>query len=99
MFYEIKDGFVIINVKALPNSSKNVIAEVLDDTLKVKIKAPAVEGAANKELVKFFSKEFKVAKSDVEFIGGATSKRKRIKLPINEKIKKFLEEKYESQSV
>lgn len=93
MWYEIKDGFVIISVKAVPNSSKNVIAEVLEDQIKVKIKAPAVEGAANKELVKFFSKEFKVSKSDIEFVGGMTSKRKRIKLPFNEKVKQMIEDK------
>jgi len=93
MWYEIKDGYIIINVKAIPNSSKNVIAEVLEDQIKVKIKAPAVEGAANKELVKFFSKEFKVSKSDIEFIGGITSKRKRIKLPLNEKVDKLIKKK------
>jgi uncharacterized protein (TIGR00251 family) len=93
MWYEIQDDFIIINVKAIPNSSKNVISEILNDQIKVKIKAPAVEGAANKELVKFFSKEFKVSKSDIEFIGGMTSKRKRIKLPFNEKVKQMLEDK------
>jgi len=93
MWYEIKSDFIIINVKAVPNSSKNVIAEVLDDQIKVKVKAPAVEGAANKELIKFFSKEFKVSKSDIEFIGGMTSKRKRIKLPFNEKVKQMIEDK------
>ncbi len=90
MWYEIKDDCVIINIKAIPNSSKNIIAEVLDNQIKVKIKAPAVEGAANKELVKFFSKEFKVSKSDIEFIGGITSKRKRIKLPLNEKVRELI---------
>ncbi len=93
MWYEIKDGYIIVNVKAIPNSSKNIIAEVMEDQIKVKIKAPAVEGAANKELVKFFSKEFKVSKSDIEFVGGMTSKRKRIKLPFNEKVEKLIKNK------
>ncbi len=95
MWYEIKDGYIIVNVKAIPNSSKNIIAEVMEDQIKVKIKAPAVEGAANKELVKFFSKEFKVSKSDIEFVGGVTSKRKRIKLPFNEKVEKLIKNKGE----
>ena len=90
MWYEIKDNYIIINVKAIPNSSKNAILEVIKEQIKVKIKAPAVEGAANKELVKFFSKEFKVSKSDIEFIGGITSKRKRIKLPLNEKVRELI---------
>ncbi len=90
MWYEIKDDYIIINIKVIPNSSKNVIAEVLEDQIKVKIKAPAVEGAANKELIKFFSKEFKVSKSDIEFVGGLTSKRKKVKLPLNERVKDIL---------
>lgn len=92
MWYEIKDESAIFYIKAQPNSSKNKIAGLLGDSLKINIKAPAVEGAANKELVKFLSKTFKVPKSDIEFIGGETSKRKRIKLPLNEKVKEFIDE-------
>ncbi len=92
MWYELKEDYVILSLKAVPNSSKNMISGILDESLKVKIKAPAVEGAANKELVKFFSKLFKVAKSDIVFINGATSKRKLIKLPLNEKIENFIKE-------
>jgi len=90
MFYEIKDNKVIINIKAQPNSSKNKIAGIYDeDKLKINIKAPAVEGAANKELIKFLSKEFKIPKSEIE-IKGETSKRKQVILPMNEKLELFL---------
>jgi len=91
MFYQIKDNKVIINIKAQPNSSKNKIAGIYDeDKLKINIKAPAVEGAANKELIKFLSKEFKIPKSEIA-IKGETSKRKQVILPLNEKLKEFLE--------
>jgi len=91
MFYEIKDDKVIINIKAQPNSSKNKIAGIYDeDKLKINIKAPAVEGAANKELIKFLSKEFKIPKSEIA-IKGETSKRKQVILPMNEKLELFLE--------
>ena len=92
MWYEIKNSKVIFYIKAQPNSSKNKIAGILGDSLKINIKAPAVEGAANKELIKFLSKTFKIAKSDIEFVGGERSKRKRVKLPLNEKVKEFIEE-------
>ncbi|RUM68469.1 MAG: YggU family protein [Sulfurospirillum sp.] len=92
MWYEVKEDFVTFRIKAVPNSSKNVVSGILDDALKLKIKAPAVEGAANKELVKFLSKLFKVSKSEVVFVGGETSKQKRIRLPYNEKVKLFIEE-------
>jgi len=91
VWYEVKGDFVTFRIKAVPNSSKNVVSGILDDALKLKIKAPAVEGAANKELVKFLSKLFKVSKSEVVFIGGETSKQKRIRVPYNEKVKIFIE--------
>ncbi len=90
-FYEIKDDKAVINIKAQPNSSKNKIAGIYDeDKLKINIKAPAVEGAANKELIKFLSKMFKIPKSYIE-IKGETSKRKQVVLPVNEKLKEFLQ--------
>jgi uncharacterized protein (TIGR00251 family) len=89
MIYEIKDDRVIINVKAQPNSSKNKIAGIYADAIKINIKAPAVEGAANKELIKFISKEFKIPKSEI-IIKGETSKKKQLILPRNEKIEEFL---------
>lgn len=90
-FYEIKDNKVIINIKAQPNSSKNKIAGIYDENqIKINIKAPAVEGAANKELIKFLSKTFKVPKSEIE-IKGETSKQKKVVLPLNEKVKEFLD--------
>ncbi len=97
MWYEIKDEWVTFRIKAVPNSSKNIVSGILDDALKLKIKAPAVEGAANKELVKFLSKMFKVTKSDIVFVGGETSKQKRLKMPYNEKIKEFIKELEEKQ--
>ncbi len=89
--FEIKDNRVILSIKVQPNSSKNKIAGLYGDALKVNIKAPAVEGAANKELIKFFSKTFKVPKSEIE-IKNPTSKQKKVSLPLNDKIREFLKE-------
>ncbi len=83
--YEIKNERIYLFVKAQPNSSKNKIAGKYGESLKINIKAPAVEGAANKELVKFISKEFKIPKSEIE-IKGETSKRKILILPVRDDI-------------
>ena len=89
--FNTKDNFVTFKVKAQPNSSKNKIAGIYGDAIKINIKAPAVEGAANKELIKFLSKNFKISKSDIS-IKGETSKQKYITLPINEKVQEFIKE-------
>ncbi|WP_201351812.1 DUF167 domain-containing protein [Hydrogenimonas urashimensis] len=92
MWYDIQTDHVDLFISARPASSRNEIAGVFDDTLKVKVKAPAVEGAANKELVKFLAKLFKVPKSEVRFVSGETSKRKRIRFPKSEKLMRFIED-------
>jgi len=88
--FKIEDNFVTFKIKAQPNSSKNKIAGIYGEAIKINIKAPAVEGAANKELIKFLSKEFKIPKSEV-MLKGETSKHKSVKLEINERVKNFME--------
>ncbi len=68
-------------LKIVPNSSRNEIAEEMaDGTLKVRLKAPPVDGEANKELVKFLSKEWKIPKSSIEIKKGKTNKNKIIEI-------------------
>ena len=91
MFYEIHDDKVSIRIKAQPAASKNAFCEIYgEDAIKIRIKAPAVEGAANKELVKFLSKSFKVPKSDIIFKTGQNSKIKILEFPLNEKFETWL---------
>ncbi len=92
MWYDIKEeGSMDLFVSVRPNSGKNAFAGIYDNTLKIYIKAPAIDGAANKELIKFLSKSFKIPKSKILFLSGETSKRKRIRLPINEKVEEFID--------
>ncbi len=77
-FYKELDNGIVLKIKAVPNSSKNEICGILDDALKVKIKAPAVENKANEELVKYFSKLLKLPKSFVVLKAGGTSKLKTL---------------------
>lgn len=68
----------IIEVKVKPNAPKSeIIGKDEQGYLKVALKAPAHEGKANKELIKFLSKHYK---KRVEIITGKTSKIKRIRL-------------------
>ena len=93
MFYNIEDETVSLRIKAQPNASKNEFCEVYgNDAIKIRIKAPAVEGAANKELVKFLAKSFKVSKSEILFKTGQNSKIKIVAFPLNDKFKDWIEE-------
>jgi uncharacterized protein (TIGR00251 family) len=84
VFYNIYENRITLRIKAQPNASRSEFAQVMDEAIKVRIKAPAVEGAANKELLRFLSKSFKVAKSDIVFKSGERSKIKIVEFPISE---------------
>jgi len=91
MFYEITEGRVSLRIKAQPNASKSEFAGAYgEDAIKIRIKAPAVEGAANKELVKFLSKSFKVPKSDIILKTGQSSKIKILEFPLTEKFQEWV---------
>ena len=93
MFYNIANEKVSLRIKAQPAASKNAFCGIYDeDAVKIRIKAPAVEGAANKELVKFLAKSFKVPKSDILFKTGQNSKIKIIEFPLTEKFNEWIEE-------
>jgi uncharacterized protein (TIGR00251 family) len=85
-----KPGAVIFNVRVVPRASKSVIVGALGGALKVRIASPPVDGAANAELIKLLSKTFGVSKSEVEILGGQTSKTKQIKIS-NLTAEKFLQ--------
>lgn len=91
MFYKEDENFITLKIKAQPQASKNEFCGLYgEDAIKIRVAAPAVEGAANKELIKFLAKSFKVTKSSVEFVNGHSSKIKLIKLPKSEKLEEFI---------
>ena len=69
-----------ISIRVVPRASRSEIIGMFDDTLKVRIAAPPVDGAANAEIIKLFAKIFGVSKSDVTIVSGETSRNKRIKI-------------------
>lgn len=65
-------------VLAVPRSSKNQIVGSHGDALKVKLKAPPVDGAANKMCISFLAKTFRIPKTDLEIIAGQSSRQKQV---------------------
>lgn len=83
MLKETKDG-MILSLRISPNASKNEIIKE-DAGIKVKITAQPIDGKANKALIEFLSKQFKIPKSYFEIIRGETSKDKTIFIKAPEK--------------
>ncbi len=81
MFYQWQEKDLIINVRVQPKASRDSFAEVIDNRLKIRITSPPVDGKANKHLIAFLAKQFKVAKSTIQILSGDTGRNKRIKIP------------------
>jgi len=76
---ETPDG-IILNIKAQPGASRDEFVGLQGDALKIRVKAPPVDSAANKALVKFLSKTIRIPKSCISIIKGSTSRHKQILL-------------------
>ena len=91
MFYTVKDAIVTLRIKAQPSASRSEFAGVYgEEAVKIRLAAPAVDGAANKELIKFLSKQFKVPKSAITFTSGETSKIKTVRFPMSEPFRAWI---------
>lgn len=75
-----KDG-IRLRIFLQPKASKDYIAGIHDDELKITITAPPVEGQANAHLLKFLSKSFKVSKSSIILEKGELSRHKQVWIP------------------
>jgi len=71
---------VTFAVRVVPRASRSELVGLYDGALRIRLAAPPVEGAANRELVKFLAKHFKVAPGTIELVSGAGSKNKVIRL-------------------
>lgn len=71
---------MILSVKVIPNAHKNQIVGWENGELKVRIAAIPEKGEANDELIAFLAKHFKIRKSSIQLISGATSRHKRLKI-------------------
>ncbi len=87
---EDKNGLKF-NIYVQPRSSRNQVVGLHGDALKVKIKAPPVEGAANKMCIAVLAKTLNVSKSAIEIVSGQTSRTKRVQV-CREKDRDFREE-------
>ena len=69
-----------VTVKATPRANRSEITGADPDWLRVRLKAPPVDGKANTELAALFASIFSIPKRAVELLSGDTARLKRIKL-------------------
>jgi uncharacterized protein len=75
-----RNGAAVFFVRVQPRASKDEIAGEMGGALKVRLRAPAVEGRANEALAEFLAQLLKTPKSAVRILSGDRSRVKRIEI-------------------
>lgn len=71
---------VIIAVKAVPGASRDEVAGVLGDRLKVRVTAPPEGGKANKAICAAIAGALDIKAKQVEIVSGHTSPEKSVRI-------------------
>lgn len=71
---------LILSVRVQPNAKRDEIVGACDERLRLRVRAPALEGRANAELCRFLAKAFGVATGSVVLLAGARSREKRVRI-------------------
>jgi len=67
-------------VHAQPGARRTQLVGEHNGALKLRIGAPALEGRANAELIRFFAEQLGVTLRAVSLVGGAGSRSKRVRI-------------------
>jgi uncharacterized protein len=79
-YYRWNDNILILTVRVVPGAQKNVIGEVFDGAIQIRLTALPMDNKANDALIAFLGKAFKMPKSRITIIAGKKSKIKTIAL-------------------
>ena len=71
---------VTLTVQTTPNAPRSQIVGWQGDRLKIKVKAPAVEGKANAELIRFLAESFGIRSHAVTLVRGDTARLKVVRI-------------------
>ena len=64
----------------MPNAPQTQVQGLHDGALRIRLKAPPVDGKANQELVAWLARELKVPRASIELIRGDTARRKQLRV-------------------
>lgn len=68
-----------INVRVIPRSSKSELAWE-QGAIRARLKAPPVDGAANKALIELLAERLAISRSAITIVRGATSRQKTVEI-------------------
>jgi uncharacterized protein (TIGR00251 family) len=76
----IAAGTAVFAVRIQPRASGDEVTGEMAGALKIRLRAPTVEGRANEALIEFLSQLLKTPKSAVRILSGEHSRLKRVEI-------------------
>jgi uncharacterized protein (TIGR00251 family) len=76
----LPDGNLLLSLYVQPRAGRNELVGLHGDALKLRLTTPPVDGKANKAVIAFLAKLFKIPKSAVMIKSGLQSRRKKVLL-------------------
>ena len=73
-----KSGDLQLRLQVQTRTSTEKFGEVIQDRIKLRIKAATVDGKANEAIIRFLSKEFQTPRSSITIIRGQRSTKKLV---------------------
>ena len=80
--YSVKNGQLQIRVQVVPRASRSEVVGEHNGSLRVRIAAPPVDGAANEELIRVLAKKFSVSRNAVKILSGQHGRTKQVGVEI-----------------
>ena len=74
----LPNGNVLLSLYVQPRSSRNELAGIHGDSIKLRLTTPPVDGKANKAVIAFLAKLLKIPKSAIVIKSGLQSRNKKI---------------------
>ncbi|HSG88358.1 MAG TPA: DUF167 family protein [Pseudomonadales bacterium] len=71
---------LLLDCHVVPGAAHSAFAGLHDGRVRIRLHARPVEGAANRELIRFLAEAFGVPKRQVSLVAGASSRRKRVRI-------------------
>ncbi len=85
-YYRWQSTALILRCHLQPRASKDEFAGQHGDSIKIRIKAPPVDGKANAYLIGFLAKQFGVPKRDISIISGELNRQKTVRIEEPQKL-------------
>lgn len=90
MWFKIEGQQVKISIIAKPNAKKTAFLGISEQGLIISLHEKPDQGAANKELITFLAKQFRVPKNQIILHRGERSRYKKVIVPLTENVQKWL---------